>query len=201
MKIIFILLTLIGIAFAEPSIEKLNSEDFRERVIASKELDLWTMTHPNKQQVKLHLIKAYKTPNPEVKMRVAVVLKKFVIQQTQEGFLGISFNPILFNDKHGIQINSVLPDTPAKSAGLEIGDIISAVNNVPVKGGNFDESSIAFSNMIKGIKPYSIVNITVVRNGEILLKTVIIGYRLVLNYDNSQEEQKFFKEWLKNNVK
>jgi S1-C subfamily serine protease len=59
----------------------------------------------------------------------------------------------------GAIITSVSPGGPAQRAGIERGDVVTAINNQPV----IDHNSLR--NQIAGMAPGSTANVTVVRNG------------------------------------
>ncbi|MDQ2697119.1 MAG: DegQ family serine endoprotease [Pseudomonadota bacterium] len=60
---------------------------------------------------------------------------------------------------HGALVGRVFDDSPAASAGLEVGDVIIAFNNAPVT------RSAALPPLVGRVRPGSRVPITVVRNG------------------------------------
>jgi serine protease Do len=69
----------------------------------------------------------------------------------------------------GALITQVSPDSPASSAGLKIGDVITAINGKPVDGAS--ELQMAVGLMSPGDK----VNLTVMRNGETEDKTATLA--------------------------
>ncbi len=62
-------------------------------------------------------------------------------------------------DLRGVAIASVEPNTPAAKSGLQVGDVITAVNNQPVSDVN------AFRLQVAGMAPGSNVNLKVFRSG------------------------------------
>ncbi len=62
-------------------------------------------------------------------------------------------------DLRGVAIASVEPNTPAAKSGLQVGDVITAVNNQPVSDVN------AFRLQVAGMAPGSSVNLKVFRSG------------------------------------
>ncbi len=83
--------------------------------------------------------------------------------RVRRGFLGIAGQQRLLSrrlvrfynlsNKHGVEIVSVEPDTPAKSAGLMKGDIIVAIDDMPVQ--SIDEVHRVMTEWIEG-KPLSL---------------------------------------------
>ncbi|MDT8281212.1 MAG: DegQ family serine endoprotease [Gammaproteobacteria bacterium] len=61
---------------------------------------------------------------------------------------------------HGVVISQVVDDSAASKAGLKTGDVISEVNNVPVKNAS------AMRNMVGLMRVGAKMNITVIRDGE-----------------------------------
>jgi serine protease Do len=83
------------------------------------------------------------------------------------GSIGVVFNAVpnpaiqrVYGVNGGVTIASVTPNGPAESAGLKVGDTITAVDGKKIKSG--DE----LVNDISGRKPGSKANVTYVRNGK-----------------------------------
>lgn len=84
------------------------------------------------------------------------------------GYLGIRPQEVTDNlrralkleDKNGVLISEVLPNTPAEKAGLQVGDVIVEVNGVPPKGVE------QFRQLIAEMKPGTKVTLTVIRQGQ-----------------------------------
>jgi len=94
------------------------------------------------------------------------------------GFIGIMPNGItpgeeqaygLKPGQQGVAISQVDPNSPGAKAGLQVGDVIVAVNGTPVT----DENS--FRIQIAGMAPGSKVDLRVVRNGSELTVPVTLG--------------------------
>ncbi|MGA3028932.1 MAG: DegQ family serine endoprotease [Bryobacteraceae bacterium] len=98
--------------------------------------------------------------------------------KVQRGFIGIIPNGIapgeeqaygLKSGQKGVAISQVDPNTPGGKAGLQVGDVIVAVNGNPVQ----DENS--FRIQIAGMAPGTKVDLHIVRNGEELAVPVTLG--------------------------
>lgn len=101
-------------------------------------------------------------------------MTKSVVQQLLEygnvkrGALGIGaqdLTPELANafnmtDTKGAAVTQVLPSSPAQQAGLQVGDIITDVNNVPVKNASDVVNTVGF------LRVDSRININIIRNGK-----------------------------------
>jgi len=70
---------------------------------------------------------------------------------------------------HGVAIAQVEPNSPAKKAGLQVGDVITAVNGNPADDVN------AFRLEVAGFAPNTTINLKVERNGQTLNVPVTLG--------------------------
>jgi serine protease Do len=70
---------------------------------------------------------------------------------------------------HGIAIAQVEPNSPAKKAGLQVNDVITAVNGNPVDDVN------SFRLEVAGFAPNTTINLKVERNGQTLNVPVTLG--------------------------
>jgi serine protease Do len=96
----------------------------------------------------------------------------------RRGAIGVKFmggnNPVklrMFGTDHGVVIDSVERSSPAERAGLERGDVITAVNGKPVKGG--DDLVAVVSDTPIGEK----IQLTLLRDGDQLKKEVEVADR------------------------
>lgn len=95
----------------------------------------------------------------------------------QRGWLGISMeplNPAVAHDmgvSGGVVIGSILDDGPAERAGLEAGDIITAI------GGRTTENLVRLSNAIMLTKPNEPVEVSYIRNGDRRTSSAIVSDR------------------------
>jgi Do/DeqQ family serine protease len=87
--------------------------------------------------------------------------------KVHRGMMGVTIQPVDADlasslnlpAARGAIITSVSPGGPAQRAGIERGDVVTAINNQPV----IDHNSLR--NQIAGMAPGSTANVTVVRNG------------------------------------
>ncbi|HET9679425.1 MAG TPA: trypsin-like peptidase domain-containing protein [Gammaproteobacteria bacterium] len=106
---------------------------------------------------------------------IPVNLARGVMQQLIEhgrvmrGWLGLSGQPLtpalakalnVPTGVHGIVINRVFPDSPAKEAGIQVRDVITAINNKPVA------SERAALNRIASLRPGTVVGLQLIRDGK-----------------------------------
>jgi serine protease Do len=99
---------------------------------------------------------------------------KMVVAQLQEhghvtrGWLGVEVQPVStsiaeslgMNKAEGVIVDERMADSPAAKAGLETGDIITAVNGKPIKDAR------EFARTVAGLAPNSAVKFDVMRNGQ-----------------------------------
>jgi len=108
----------------------------------------------------------------------------------QRGFLGAMFvDAGLLNDEQkqknnvplsvdGIYITNLVPDGAAKAAGIQVGDVIKKINNVPIN------SSSELQEELSGFRPGDKISVTISRNGvektmNVTLKNNVGNYDIV----------------------
>jgi S1-C subfamily serine protease len=74
----------------------------------------------------------------------------------------------------GVAIAQVEPNSPAKKAGLQVGDVITAVNGNPADDVN------SFRLQVAGFAPNTTINLKVERNGQALTVPVTLAARRAL---------------------
>jgi serine protease Do len=104
-------------------------------------------------------------------------LRKF--GKVKRGWLGVYVDPLSadvaeslgLGKSHGGTIVRIFPDSPAARAGLQLGDIIVAIENKPIADGN------KLARQIADLPIGKIIPIKVVRNGRELTLNVTVGDR------------------------
>ena len=97
--------------------------------------------------------------------------------KVHRGWLGIELQSSmkdptkLGDDTQGVEVMNVMPDGPAAKAGLQKGDIITAMDNKPVDDAN------TLIQMVARKAPNSVVNLQVMRNKAQSSVNVILGER------------------------
>ena len=97
--------------------------------------------------------------------------------KVRRGWLGIELQSSmkdptkLGDDTQGVEVMNVMPDGPAAKAGLQKGDIITAMNNKPVDDAN------TLIQMVARKAPNSVVNLQVMRNKAQSSVNVTLGER------------------------
>jgi membrane-associated protease RseP (regulator of RpoE activity) len=79
-------------------------------------------------------------------------------------FMGIQFDAA----DHGVEVIAILPGGPAEEAGIEVGDVVTAINGVEVSEDNVRET-------VQGFVVGDTVTVDVMRDGEIVSLEVTLG--------------------------
>ena len=111
----------------------------------------------------------------------------FYLENATNSYVGIGVTISAENVEKGLEIVDVTPDSPAYAAGLEIGDLILAVEGVPVLDGSEEALDITETkNRVRGAEGTS-VTITISRDGALRdvtitrakIKTVNVTWELL----------------------
>lgn len=195
----------------------LKSEEFKVREHAELRLLEWSRMEP---QVRVNQIldHAKNAPDPEVRQRSHNVLYALAMDdylQEGEGFVGIQMVAMRAQvpgrgdePREVIAITRVLRDTPAREAGLRVGDMIAQVNGENLAA---QDALLSFQNMIRAIKPGTPTDFGIIRDGELIKVALILGRRPPeqqvrvfgqaiqdMNELAKRDQDRFFKEWLEN---
>lgn len=95
----------------------------------------------------------------------------------RRGYLGISFRPVTeddvapfgLNEARGALVQEVIKGSAADMAGMKSGDILTAFNGEKI------ENAAALPRMVTRMKPGSEVEVELLREGETLALTVVLG--------------------------
>jgi Zn-dependent M28 family amino/carboxypeptidase len=71
----------------------------------------------------------------------------------------------------GVKIASISPGSPGEIAGLQVGDVVTSVNNVPVK------NLMEYSNALKSYQPGDVVDLKVLREEKEKVISITLGER------------------------
>ncbi|MGB5519208.1 MAG: DegQ family serine endoprotease [Gammaproteobacteria bacterium] len=85
----------------------------------------------------------------------------------------------------GVVISQVIEDTAAERAGLEVGDVVVAINGTPVK------SASAMRNMVGLLRVGDEMNISVIRDGEKKMVLAVVGDVNDLSMAGTKINQRF----------
>ncbi|MCH5210326.1 MAG: S41 family peptidase [Oscillospiraceae bacterium] len=102
------------------------------------------------------------------------------MQNIRDGYVGIGVT-VSVNDNNEIEVVAPFEDSPAYEAGIIPGDIIKSVEGVDYSGDTLTEAVEAIKNGMEG----TIVNITIVRNGETINLSI---ERRDISYDSVKTE-------------
>jgi len=172
-------------AFPAAALGALGSEEYKERVQAQQDLTTWAQEEP--RQAEERLLHEYDSAkDPEVRLRLLETLKEVVISEHQrtdgQGYVGIQMNETIValpggnEQRGGVLISVVQPDTPAMKAGLQKNDVVLALNDLkwPAGIGGARES---FAAEIRRLKPGDKVTLEVLRGAEVKKIELILGAR------------------------
>jgi serine protease Do len=73
------------------------------------------------------------------------------------------------DEPYGAIFDQPDPDSPAAAAGIEQGDVLTRIN------GSALLSASDFANIISAMPPGTQINLNTLRNGELMLRTLILG--------------------------
>jgi Do/DeqQ family serine protease len=122
--------------------------------------------------------------NQGVGFAIPVTLARNIMDQivktgkVRRGYIGVTLQGLdpelaktfgLGNNLHGIAITTVAPDSPGAKAGLQSGDVITAVNGSPV------DDPGALRVQVAGMSPGSTIHLKVFRNGSTRDMAVTLG--------------------------
>ena len=74
------------------------------------------------------------------------------------GYLGVRF----MKEGDGLVVTDVQPDSPALKAGLKQNDVIMKIDTIDLK----DSDTTELVKIVGGMRPGTVVNLAVIRNGE-----------------------------------
>lgn len=161
----------------------LDSEDFKERTKAQRELSQWALEKREAGQD--WLFQEFETAaEPEVRIRLREVLKEVVVAEHQKGgpgYVGISMGDVEVavpgedGQKPGVSVTRVQPDTPASRAGLQAGDVVISVDRTRWKSDV--AASFSFQQAIMKRKPGDTVQLEIVRGAELMKVPVTLAAR------------------------
>ncbi len=91
--------------------------------------------------------------------------------RVRRGWLGVEVSAETVQDNMGLQIAGILPDGPAARAGLQPGDIIVAIDGIPV------HDTQSFSRIVADFAPGETLHLALERRGQLVEVSVSAGER------------------------
>lgn len=195
----------------EDIVIRLKDQDFQTRVNAEADLLEWAKSDAGQRAIVL-LEKIRQARDPELRQRCHNVLRALAMidyLRDGDGYLGINMNVVraeIPQDDGGprevIAIVQVIRDTPARRAGLRIGDMIIAIDDHVL---NRDEALADFQTAIRALEPGREIVLHILRGGEMIEVPVVLGRRPPVGerffFDDMHDldrraRNQFFREWL-----
>lgn len=124
-------------------------------------------------------------PSEMVKKIAKTLIEKGKVER---GFLGVGIQDVneelrsLYNDQQGAVVIDIQPNSPAQKAGLAVWDLITKVNQTPIK------SSAELKNLIGTFNPNEKVTLTFIRDKQ--EKTATLTLAQSQNKESSKENSK-----------
>jgi predicted metalloprotease with PDZ domain len=151
-------------------IQRLASDEFAERQQAGENLAEWAKNHAEEARDRF-FVESAKNPDPEVRKRCRDLLRELVLEKFRSegpGYVGIQMGQLDVpldkeGNSFGVRVAAVVKDTPAKKAGLKVGDVI-----VELDGKRWEKpgAADAFKKHVMARKPGDVVTMQVVRKGQ-----------------------------------
>ncbi|MCF7731102.1 MAG: PDZ domain-containing protein [Akkermansiaceae bacterium] len=162
----------------------LQSEKYAEREKAEAELLAWGRQRPEEAMEEFYK-QSREAAEPEVRERCHAVLREIVGDEYLRdgvGYLGVMMNQMIepvrvageAELRFGIRLTQVVADTPAKKAGLVVGDVLLGVND---RMWGKDESPDVVTKVIKGFKAGAKVTVSLFREGKVVVIPLVLGRR------------------------
>ncbi|WP_353565486.1 PDZ domain-containing protein [Haloferula sargassicola] len=152
--------------------QSLKSEDYPERVAGQRRLRSWMESHGRDGLESLRRAVSDST-DPEVRSMITEVLRSEVLDALDRkgpGFLGIAMGPA----EEGVRVGAITAGMPAEKVGIQVGDIILAVNDIALA--DADPPS-QFRRLVGGKKPGDEVVFQVRRGADTLEIRAILAPR------------------------
>jgi C-terminal processing protease CtpA/Prc len=160
--------------FPAAALGSLASEEYKDRVQAQRDLIAWGQGKP--EQAEERLLKEHDAAtDPEVRLRLREALKEVIVSEYQrkegQGYVGIQMDernvalPGNNEQRGGVLVTWVHPDTPAMKAGLQVNDVIIGLNDLKWPAGLGAREG--FATEIRRHKPGDKVNLEVLRGAEV----------------------------------
>jgi hypothetical protein len=206
----------LGNSFELPKcFDRLSSSEFQTRESAQADLLAWARQNPDPAMAELFK-QSRAASDPEVRERCIEILRSLVGDEylkEGEGYIGIALG---LNDevlvvpgdptpRNAIRVTEVRADTPGQLAGMQLNDLIVALEGTIWRG---VEASPLFRERIKAMKPDSNANLTVLRDGKLVELKVKLARRPLmadmflngLNFNSGAAEraakEAYFNRWL-----
>lgn len=171
-------------AFPEAALGSLTSEEYKDRVQAQRDLMTWAEGRSAIAEERL-LHEHDAATDPEVRLRLREVLRDVVVAEFQrkegQGYVGIQMDdrnvqlPGGDEQRGGVGITWIHPDTPAMKAGLQVNDVVVALNDLRWTEGMGAREGFAAE--IRRHKPGDKVSLEILRGNDLKKIELTLGAR------------------------
>lgn len=213
---VFALTAAFGTAAPGDMFKDLSSDDFKVREEAQNKVEQWARELST--EAIAPLFEQYKQlKSPEARSRIESILKEQVILKrfgAGPGFVGIRMQDgnVQVNGQvvPAVGVIEVVKDSAAERAGLKIGDHVVGIDKVQFGDDNLGRvaPSLVFSNYVRTKAANDVVDLKLLRNGEILdVKVTLMAMpdkvrqqQMDMNLHDSgtteTEKERYFQRWL-----
>lgn len=176
-------------------IQALGDEDFQVRQAASRQMEAWAEAYP--RFMLTAMAEAYgEQTDMEIVIRLEELMEPLArtwVLNMPAGFIGINMGWDARNGNSGVAILNVLDGHAADLAGLQAGDVILAVDGVPVSA--FQQLD-GFSEKIASLLPGTIVELRILRGNEQFDQLLQLGARPDQLARNRGGDRETYAAWL-----
>jgi PDZ domain len=171
-----------GVEIPSGSLSNLSADQFRTRKHAEAEILAWARQRPAPAMDAIYG-HSRTSPDPEVRERCLSILRDLVADEylrDGEGYIGIRMQDEITNvpgdpkPRGAIRVIQVVAGSAAESAGLQLNDLIVGLNE---EIWHERVISFAFGDRIRHFKPNAVVNLKVLRAGNLIELPVKLGRR------------------------
>lgn len=202
-------------SFPQQDTEALSAEDFLVREKAYDEIEQWAVKNVKTSPEVLYSF-WQQQKHPESRARADRLMREAFSLRLEKrgfGFVGISLSEALMRkpteENLGVRVGSVSPGLAGERAGLQVGDVVVAFDDIPFaeliekfsrEDGPKVSASQCFIYYIMMLPPDSVVSMRLIRGGDIVSKKVKLVKRpeeiLPKPRDLKVVNQILFNQWV-----
>lgn len=178
---------------------RLGAEMPAQRTAARQQLNQWGERFP--RYLLQHLAGPYASEeDPERLIQIEMILRQLAaacLFYQPEAYMGVNFSLEPQPDNRvGIRLNHIMPDSPATRAGLQKNDLVLGLDGQMFSA---DDDAISFADKIRGYLPREPLELLIQRQSTVFRVTLILDPfpDLMVNaMDRLQREHEKLEQWL-----